>query len=65
VTVGGLAELTGEVAAARGVEVTQVASAAEALKVLAGRLYAGDVVLVKGSRVMHLEDVVEGLTADG
>jgi len=64
VTVGSLAELTADVAGARGVEVTPVTSAVEALTALAGRLRAGDVVLVKGSRIMHLEDVVQGLTAD-
>ena len=64
VAVGSLAGLTAEMAASRGVEVTRVASATEALGALAGRLRVGDAVLVKGSRVMHLEDVVEGLTSD-
>lgn len=64
VTVGDLAALAGETAAAQGVRATHVASTAEAIEVLRAKLRPGDVVLVKGSRVMHLEDVVEGLTTD-
>jgi len=64
VTVGDLARLASETAAQRGVEVVEVGTTAQAVEALAPSLRAGDVVLVKGSRVMHLEDVVEGLTAD-
>jgi len=64
VTVGGLAQLAGQTAAGRGVCVTHVGSAQEALDTLKGNLRPGDTVLVKGSRIMHLESVVEGLTAD-
>ncbi|MGQ9730854.1 MAG: UDP-N-acetylmuramoyl-tripeptide--D-alanyl-D-alanine ligase [Candidatus Zipacnadales bacterium] len=64
VTVGELAALAGEVAKARGVETLSAANATEALTLLVQRLAPGDTVLVKGSRIMHLEDVVEGLTGD-
>jgi UDP-N-acetylmuramoyl-tripeptide--D-alanyl-D-alanine ligase len=64
ITVGDLARLTGEVASHRGVEVLQAGSGAEAVEALQRRLRGGEVVLVKGSRVMHLEDVVRGLTTD-
>jgi UDP-N-acetylmuramyl pentapeptide synthase len=64
VAVGDLARLAGETAAERGVAVARTGSATEAVEALGGRLTAGDVVLVKGSRVMHLEDVVKGLTVD-
>lgn len=64
VTVGDLARLAAETASALGVETVSVSSADEALSAVSQRVLPGDVVLVKGSRVMRLERVVEGLTAD-
>jgi len=64
VTLGDLAKLAGQTAAQNGVVTQAVDSNEEAVEFLRGRLVPGDVVLVKGSRVMHLETVVEGLKAD-
>jgi UDP-N-acetylmuramoyl-tripeptide--D-alanyl-D-alanine ligase len=64
VTIGDLAPVTGQTAAERGVTWTHAPSAAEAVAFLRPRLRPGDVVLVKGSRAMRLEDVVEGLLSD-
>ncbi len=62
VAVGG--ESAAELArAANGVEAHHVATAPEALELLRGLLRPGDVVLVKGSRGIGLEAVVDGLRA--
>ena len=47
-----------------GTRVIRADDAAEALELLRPRLRAGDVVLVKGSRGIGLERVVEGLVAE-
>lgn len=49
--------------AAEGVETHHVATASEALELLRGLLRPGDVVLVKGSRGIGLDLVVDGLRA--
>jgi UDP-N-acetylmuramoyl-tripeptide--D-alanyl-D-alanine ligase len=49
--------------AAEGVKAHHVATAAEALDLLRGLLRPGDVVLVKGSRAIGLDLVVDGLRA--
>ena len=51
-------------AAPTGTRVIRADDAAEALELLRPRLRAGDVVLVKGSRGIGLERVVEGLVAE-
>ena len=62
VAVGGPS--AGELArAAAGVEAHHAATAREALDLLRGLLRPGDVVLVKGSRAVGLETVVDGLRA--
>ena len=48
-----------------GEAVERAASVAEASERLAGHLGEGDVVLVKGSRAAHMEDVVEMLRSRG
>ena len=67
VTVGGdAARKMGEAAVAAGVDrgaVTHVATSAEAADVVAGLVRDGDVVLVKGSRGVKTEQVVERLVA--
>lgn len=64
ITVGRLSGWINEAAVAAGLPACRVAHCADcpsALAVLADRLERGDTVLVKGSRVMHMEDVVTGL----
>lgn len=60
-TIGKDAGLAAEEAEALGLQTNALGSAEEALALLKGALEAGDTVLVKGSRAMKLEDVVEGL----
>jgi len=62
--VGELAALAADSAAERGVAVARFATPEEALAALRVELRPGDTVLVKGSRIMRLEHVVEGLLAD-
>ncbi len=50
--------------AATGVETHRAATAAEALELVRGLLHPGDVVLVKGSRGVGLDAVVDGLCAE-
>jgi UDP-N-acetylmuramoyl-tripeptide--D-alanyl-D-alanine ligase len=57
----GAAELAG---AAAGAETHRAATAAEALELLRGLVRPGDVVLVKGSRGVGLDVVVDGLRAE-
>lgn len=62
VTVGELASLIGESASAKGLgQWEHLGSAEDAVNALRGKLKAGDVLLVKGSRALELERVVEGL----
>ncbi len=61
ITVGPAAAVAAEAARAIGLPSTAVGSAAEALEVLRSFLQPGDTVLVKASRGMHLEEVVETL----
>ena len=61
VTVGAGAAATAESARAIGLPSVAVGSPAEALEVLRGLLQPGDTVLVKASRGMRLEEIVEGL----
>jgi len=61
VTVGGLAALAAETAAGLGVETRLAHSPEEAAEALGPKLREGDVVLVKGSRLMELERTVRGL----
>lgn len=66
VTVGELARRIGEGASAQGMSpdrVVSVADADEAVGELRAIVEPGDVVLVKASRVMELEKVVEGITS--
>jgi UDP-N-acetylmuramoyl-tripeptide--D-alanyl-D-alanine ligase len=44
--------------------VTQLADVAEATEFLRGRVGSGDVVLIKGSRALHMEDLVAALGED-
>ncbi len=62
--VGELAALAADSAGERGVAVARWATPEEALAALRVELRPGDTVLVKGSRMMRLERVVEGLLAD-
>ncbi len=64
IALGELAALAAEEAGKLGVRVSSVSDAAEAVALLRPELREGDVVLVKGSRGMALERVVEGLTDD-
>jgi len=62
VTVGEMAHLIGESAKAEGLaRWVPARTTAEAVESLRDELRAGDVVLVKGSRALELEKVVEGL----
>jgi UDP-N-acetylmuramoyl-tripeptide--D-alanyl-D-alanine ligase len=66
VTVGPRAVRIGDGACAEGMPqnaVHQCGAAADAVRVLEGLLQPGDVVLVKASRVMGLESVVEGIVS--
>jgi UDP-N-acetylmuramoyl-tripeptide--D-alanyl-D-alanine ligase len=62
--VGDLARIAAQSAEERGVPAAAFASAEEALAALREDLPAGGTLLVKGSRLMRLERVVEGLLAD-
>lgn len=61
VTVGEMAALAAETAAARGLEVRVANTPEEAAEALHPRLREGDTVLVKGSRGTHLERTVRRL----
>ncbi|HTQ41197.1 MAG TPA: UDP-N-acetylmuramoyl-tripeptide--D-alanyl-D-alanine ligase [Polyangiaceae bacterium] len=61
VSCGGLADAIARVAAAAGVEVVRTASAEEAARTTAERVRPRDVVLVKASRSVGAERVVEAL----
>lgn len=61
VSCGGMADAIARVAAAAGVEVVRAASAEEAARTTAERVRARDVVLVKASRSVGAERVVEAL----
>jgi UDP-N-acetylmuramoyl-tripeptide--D-alanyl-D-alanine ligase len=61
ISCGGLADLTAAAAKANGVEVVCTSGAVEAAVVALGRLRAGDRVLVKASRGVGAERVVEAL----
>jgi UDP-N-acetylmuramoyl-tripeptide--D-alanyl-D-alanine ligase len=61
VTCGGLADVTGRAAARHGVEVVFAGGAAEAARQVLERLRPRDVVLVKASRSVGAERVVEAL----
>ena len=63
VAVGG-ANATELAGAAAGAETHRAATAAEALELLRGLVRPGDVVLVKGSRGVGLDAVVDGLRAE-
>ena len=65
VSCGGLADAIARVAAAAGVEVVRAASAEEAARTAAERVRPRDVVLVKASRSVGAERVVEALVRRG
>ena len=64
IVVGELPAITADAAEQAGVATTRLASTDDALELLRRELRPGDAVLVKGSRVAHLERVVEGLVSD-
>jgi UDP-N-acetylmuramoyl-tripeptide--D-alanyl-D-alanine ligase len=64
VSCGGMADLVAQGARARGVEVVLAADAAEAARTASERVRPGDVVLVKASRSVGAERVVEALTRE-
>jgi len=63
-TVGELAKIAADTAAERGLSASSFAAPEEALAALREELRPGDTLLVKGSRMMRLERVVEGLLSD-
>jgi UDP-N-acetylmuramoyl-tripeptide--D-alanyl-D-alanine ligase len=67
VTVGQRARWIADEALRAGMQpsvVTQLADIAEAAEFLRGRVGSGDVVLIKGSRGLHMEDLVAALGED-
>jgi UDP-N-acetylmuramoyl-tripeptide--D-alanyl-D-alanine ligase len=64
VSCGGMADLVARGARARGVEVVVASGAEEAARVAVERVRPGDVVLVKASRSVGAERVVEALTRE-
>lgn len=66
ITVGPLAQWIAQGALEQGMPQKQVkhcATTQEAAEMLESQLQSGDVVLVKGSRAMHMEDVVQKISA--
>jgi UDP-N-acetylmuramoyl-tripeptide--D-alanyl-D-alanine ligase len=63
VSCGGLADLTARAAERRGVDIVLAGDAAQASAVAVERVRSGDVVLVKASRSVGAERVVDGLVA--
>ena len=64
VSCGGLADVTARAAERRGVEVVLAADAGQASEVAAARVRSGDVVLVKASRTVGAECVVDRLVTE-
>jgi UDP-N-acetylmuramoyl-tripeptide--D-alanyl-D-alanine ligase len=64
VSCGGLASLTARAAAARGVDAVLAVDAAEAALIARERVRPGDVVLVKASRSVGAERIVEALVGE-
>ena len=65
VAVGPLSRSAAETARRGGVEVVTADDATAAARIVPGLVRAGDLVVVKGSRGIHLEHVVEALLARG